>query len=26
LLTVKNMNDGTQENVSLVDLIKKLNA
>ena len=26
LLTVKNMNDGTQENVTLVDLIKKINA
>jgi histidyl-tRNA synthetase len=26
LLTVKNMNDGTQFNVSVVDLIKKLNA
>jgi len=26
LLTVKNMNDGTQSNVSVVDLIKQLNA
>jgi len=26
LLTVKNMNDSTQENVTLVDLIKKINA
>lgn len=26
LLTVKNMNDGTQENIALVDLTKKLNA
>jgi histidyl-tRNA synthetase len=26
LLTVKNMNDGTQENVTLVDLVKKINA
>jgi histidyl-tRNA synthetase len=26
LLTVKNMNDGTQENVTLVDLIKKIKA
>ena len=26
LLTVKNMNDGTQSNVSVVDLIKHLNA
>ena len=26
LLTVKNMNDGTQSNVSVIDLIKQLNA